>query len=292
MIKYCVLLFLALSFVSCNNSKQEKLISLLKEWEQREVLFPDNPIFTIQGRDTFNFFLEENFKIVSYMDSAGCTFCKLRLRGWNQFISYLDTCSHSRIPIFFFFHPKDKAQIEDILMHENFKYPVCIDVNDSFNKLNHFPSDIAFQTFLLDKSNRIVAIGNPVYNPKVKELYLKIIQGDKVESDNKKNVIQTEASVGKSVISLGHFDWQKEQKASFVLRNIGKSLLVIQDVNTSCGCTEVTYSKEPVRPGDSILLDVSYKAETPGSFNKTITIYCNANSSPIVLRIMGDADGY
>lgn len=31
MIKYCVLLFLALSFVSCNNSKQEKLISLLKE---------------------------------------------------------------------------------------------------------------------------------------------------------------------------------------------------------------------------------------------------------------------
>ena len=158
MIKYCVLLFLALSFVSCNNSKQEKLISLLKEWEQREVLFPDNPIFTIQGRDTFNFFLEENFKIVSYMDSAGCTFCKLRLRGWNQFISYLDTCSHSRIPIFFFFHPKDKAQIEDILMHENFKYPVCIDVNDSFNKLNHFPSDIAFQTFLLDKSNRIVAI--------------------------------------------------------------------------------------------------------------------------------------
>ena len=134
------------------------------------------------------------------------------------------------------------------------------------------------------------AIGNPIHNSKIKEIYLKIIQGGEVKLDGEKNVIQTKVNVDKSVISLGHFDWQKKQKASFVLKNIGKSLLVIQDVNTSCGCTEVTYSKEPVRPGDSILLNVSYKAETPGSFNKTITVYCNANSSPIVLRITGDAE--
>lgn len=34
-----------------------------------------------------------------------------------------------------------------------------------------------FQTLLLDRNNRIVAIGNPVHNPKIKDLYLKIIQG-------------------------------------------------------------------------------------------------------------------
>lgn len=177
------------------------------------------------------------------------------------------------------------------MLLSHFDYPVCIDEQDSLNKLNDFPTEMAFHTFLLDKSNKIIAIGNPIHNPKIKELYLKIIQGGEVKPDNRKLIIQTEVSVDKYTISLGHFDWQEKQKASFVLKNIGKSLLVIQDVNTSCGCTEVTYSKEPIQPGGSVVLDVSYRAETPGSFDKTITVYCNANSSPIVLRITGNADG-
>ena len=36
--------------------------------------------------------------------------------------------------------------------------------------------------------------------------------------------------------------------------------------------------------------DVSYKADHPEHFNKTITVYCNAESSPILLRIAGDAE--
>lgn len=42
-----------------------------------------------------------------------------------------------------------------------------------------------FHTFLLDKDNKVLAIGNPIHNPKVKELYLKIIQGEKVEQKMK-----------------------------------------------------------------------------------------------------------
>lgn len=64
-----------------------------------------------------------------------------------------------------------------ILKRDHFTYPVCMDVNDSMNKLNHFPPDNMFQTFLLDKDNKVIAIGNPVYNSKVKELYMNIIQG-------------------------------------------------------------------------------------------------------------------
>ncbi|WP_373726842.1 DUF1573 domain-containing protein, partial [Bacteroides heparinolyticus] len=35
--------------------------------------------------------------------------------------------------------------------------------------------------------------------------------------------------------------------------------------------------------------EVSYKAEHPEHFNKTITVYCNAEISPLVLQINGDA---
>ena len=54
---------------------------------------------------------------------------------------------------------------------------MCVDVDNRFNKLNNFPADMTFQTFLLDKNNKVVAIGNPIHNLKVRELYLKIIQG-------------------------------------------------------------------------------------------------------------------
>ena len=52
----------------------------------------------------------------------------------------------------------------------------------------------------------------------------------------------------------------------------------------------MTYSKEPVRPGKETIFEVGYKAEDPGYFNKTITVYCNAKISPLTLKISGSAN--
>ena len=175
-------------------------------------------------------------------------------------------------------------------MWDKFTYPIYIDVADSLNRLNHFSSDERFQTLLLDKDNKVVAIGNPINNPKVKELYLKIIQGEKVAQEKETEVINTKVAIDKTSISLGRFNWQKEQKVTFTLKNTGNKPLVVQDINTSCGCTSVSYSKEPVQPGRELKLEVTYKAEHPEHFNKTITVYCNMESSPLVLKIMGDAE--
>ena len=103
-------------------------------------------------------------------------------------------------------------------------------------------------------------------------------------------MINTKVTIDKTSISLGRFNWQKEQKATFTLKNTGNKPLAVQDVNTSCGCTSVAYSKEPVQPGRELNLEVTYKAEHPEHFNKTITVYCNTESSPLILKIMGDAE--
>ena len=52
--KYCFLGFLALLFISCKGNKQQ-LAALLKEWEQKEIIFPSHTVFTIQGKDTVDF---------------------------------------------------------------------------------------------------------------------------------------------------------------------------------------------------------------------------------------------
>ena len=61
---------------------------------------------------------------------------------------------------------------------DNFTYPICFDEMDDFNKLNRFPSDMTFQTFLLDKENRVIDIGNPVHNLNIWKLYMNTIKGD------------------------------------------------------------------------------------------------------------------
>ena len=82
-----------------------------------------------------------------------------------------------KVSFLFVFHPKNKKEISFLLKRDRFLYPVFIDEKGDFDALNHFPSDVNFQTFLLDSQNKVLAIGNPVHNKKVRDLYLQIIAG-------------------------------------------------------------------------------------------------------------------
>lgn len=97
-------------------------------------------------------------------------------------------------------------------------------------------------------------------------------------------------SVNQTTIDFGSFPQSEKQERSFVLTNSGNQLLVIQDVTTSCGCTKVKYSKEPVRPDGTLELKVIYEAEQAEHFNKTIMVYCNADNSPLRLTVKGNAN--
>ena len=90
-------------------------------------------------------------------------------------------------------------------------------------------------------------------------------------------------------MDFGSFPKEEKQEQSFVLTNTGKGLLVIQDIVTSCGCTKVEYSKEPVRPNGTLEVKVIYEAEKAEHFNKTVTVYCNSKNSPVRLLVKGNA---
>lgn len=287
MMKYLLFLISGLFLFSCKEAEADRISRLVKEWNGKEIVFPGEMSFQTLGSDT-NYLSKSDYSIITYVDSIGCTSCKLQLPRWSDFIAQLDSLNSGSVSVLFFLHPKNKKEMDDILKRAHFTHPVCFDEKDTFNKLNNFPQDEMFQTFLLDKDNKVVAIGNPVHNPKVKELYLKIIMGDKAPQKEVK--IQTTAMCSNTSIDMGTFDWHQEQKGTFTLTNTGSSPLVITDVVTSCGCTTVDYGKEPVRPGSGVTLKVNYKADHPEHFNKTITVYCNAATSPIQLKIKGKAE--
>jgi hypothetical protein len=73
---------------------------------------------------------------------------------------------------------------------------------------------------------------------------------------------------------------------AFKFRNTGKSLLLISNVSTSCGCTVTDFPKEPIKPGESGKIDVSFDSDGKrGSQNKTATVFANTQPNTTVLRI-------
>jgi archaellum component FlaF (FlaF/FlaG flagellin family) len=75
--------------------------------------------------------------------------------------------------------------------------------------------------------------------------------------------------------------------ASFNLKNDGNEPLIISSANASCGCTNLTYSKDPILPGKSISISATYNAAAAGPFTKTVTVRTNASDQPVVLMIKG-----
>ena len=63
-------MLLPLFLMSCLN-KDNNIVSLLKEWEQKEILFPKEMYFTTMLRDTTYYNLQSEYKILAYVDSIG-----------------------------------------------------------------------------------------------------------------------------------------------------------------------------------------------------------------------------
>lgn len=77
---------------------------------------------------------------------------------------------------------------------------------------------------------------------------------------------------------------------TFKFTNTGDKLLVIHQAIASCGCTVPQYSKEPIKPGESGEIVVTYDGtgKFPGHFKKSITLRTNAKKEIIRLFVEGD----
>ncbi|WP_454879771.1 hypothetical protein [Sphingobacterium detergens] len=125
-----------------------------------------------------------DYQIVLYTDSAGCMDCAFDLESWRDLMKQADTTLSKKIDFKFIFHPAAKNQLQSLLIKSNFEYPVYIDYDNHFYKENAVPEDLLLQCFLIDKENKILAVGNPIYRSEVWNYFKTIING---ENANKKS---------------------------------------------------------------------------------------------------------
>ena len=173
--------FVAICFSSCKNVQYESAAKIVKEWTGKEIKFPEGLTCTSMGKDTTCIDLySDNYKILIYVDSIGCTSCRLRLSEWKKIINESDTIFSKPIEFIFIFQPKQKEEkeLQQIFKNNAFKHPVFIDRKNEIDKLNKLPSRPEFQCFLLDKDSKVVVIGNPT-NKEIWALFTKVV----IESD-------------------------------------------------------------------------------------------------------------
>ncbi|RLD65703.1 MAG: hypothetical protein DRI84_06315 [Bacteroidetes bacterium] len=75
----------------------------------------------------------------------------------------------------------------------------------------------------------------------------------------------------------------------FKFKNIGGSDLIISQIKTSCGCTATSFSKDPVAPGGSGIVELTFdSSHQPGMNFKNATIIANTQPNIVELKIRAE----
>lgn len=75
---------------------------------------------------------------------------------------------------------------------------------------------------------------------------------------------------------------------TFTFTNKGEKPAAIYNVVSTCGCTGVEWTKEPIHPGMTGKISVTYSNdEGPYPFDKSLTVYLSDVKKPIILKLRG-----
>ena len=86
---------------------------------------------------------------------------------------------------------------------------------------------------------------------------------------------------------FGTIPYKGDGSYNYVFTNTGTTPLVISNCVKGCGCTSVSWTKEPIAPGKKGMVTASYNTGNVGYFNKGVDVYSNTATPKINLRLIG-----
>ena len=175
---HAVFLVFVILFV-CISCTKYRLRHDMQNFHSQGIIFPDN-MLCLEG-EKFKFFdiNEQCSKIVVWIDSTECSICKL-----SELPKYKDIekiCNNvDGLRLVFLFSPAKETVSQlceeapsNTKLHD---YPIYIDTANMFAKMNPcIPENKLMHSFLLDATNRVVLVGNPIQNQAMFDLYKKTI---------------------------------------------------------------------------------------------------------------------
>lgn len=285
LVRMLIILIGVIIIDSCRYQKYSDSEKIISQWVGRKIILPSKILEINTEQDTCKN-INAPYKVFIYIDSIGCTSCKLQLYKWNTLIKNVNQFMPDSINFIFCFQSKNEKELLNILKHNNFRSSIYIDKDGKLDSINHFPRDSKYQCFLLNKENKVILVGNPALNPQIWNLYRKLIIKEERRFGNNQNV-KTTAKIEPEMIEINDLKLKKESLVEFTIMNIGDAPLLIYDITTSCGCTVPEWDSQPIYKGGKKNIRIKVTPEIVGYFRKTINIFCNTQESVIQLCIKG-----
>lgn len=101
---------------------------------------------------------------------------------------------------------------------------------------------------------------------------------------------QTTMEITPNVHDFGSIPKQTPVSTVFKIKNTGDKPLIINDAKASCGCTVPRKPEEPIMPGETGELEVSFTSnpsQAGAPMNKSVTVTANVPGSQKVVTIKG-----
>lgn len=159
--------YLSIMFVSCTGKDGTDYGNEMRKWRYLDV--------TELNRKAY--LQKPAYNIISYVDSVGCISCKLRLERWHALSQNIDSIYHCHIPILFLTHPKVAEEMQSLII-DNYNMDILTDSDNVYQQKYKLSDELMLQTFLVH-NDTVIAIGNPVHNYRITELFMRCLSSDK-----------------------------------------------------------------------------------------------------------------
>ncbi|MDE5687281.1 MAG: hypothetical protein K2I18_01485 [Paramuribaculum sp.] len=275
MIRYIAIIFLMIIFVSCDSATQSNR-DIVSEVVGKQIIIPDTLTIRIKN-DTINYdFSDAGFKILVYVDSSDCTSCKMKLGKWVDIVNEFKNITGGDLNFLMIVNSHNDEEISYYLERDNFPLPVAIDADGRFRSLNKIRKENEYQTFLLDESDNILAIGNPTINPKIRSLYRGILS-ERTKGEPKEFISQP-----KGVIMQ-----RDTVYATFRISNPDNVNYTVQELVPSCDCIKVQ-SLDTMPSHGFLNVNLKVVPDTlERSFYKYVDVFFTQKELPIRLSVHG-----
>ena len=88
-------------------------------------------------------------------------------------------------------------------------------------------------------------------------------------------------------IDMGKTKRLQLNQVEFIIANKGRKDLIINGIQTRCGCTAPAWDNRIIKPMTTDTLEISYDGSDHGYFSKEIILFSNAENSPTSIFIEG-----
>ncbi|MCM1139676.1 MAG: DUF1573 domain-containing protein [Muribaculum sp.] len=285
--KYLTLIILTVvNLSSCSKlSENDNYQQIVEEWQGRHVNLPEDMIDLITG-DTIDI-SNSDFTILTYVDSAGCTGCKMKLSLWNEFLQSVEALTEQNIKALIIVDPTKATEVFHLIKRDGYEYPVHSDCNHRIYQSNNFNLDPNFNTLLLNSKFQTILIGSPINSQTIRNLYLDILNGKRLVSNNGKQDI----IVNNNKIYLGRLH-PGDQKTNVVeIKNMSNDTIRVRDILTSCECTNASIDNDYIPPKERISVSISFVADSlKGDFTRNVQLFYEGFDTPSYIELNGIVD--